>query len=313
MQLIIILLATVSILTFLSGVIVFFGASKGDKVRSAWFFLAAIFATVWMASISLFLEADPSWAPIIDWHVKWTFASAILIDISFLGYVAWRERYGKIITFFFLLCGLTISTLIFANPGLLYKEVLLTRTGNSVIMNIGPLYYAYIAFFCAIVPAIVVTLLKQSLKTHSSRKKGGDLVIMLSFGSSSTLVLIADLILPLFGNWGLIWLGPLALAVTIIGFYYTILRYRSLNLSSIWLKIFSYIVIIASIAIVYMVIFSAIFAALFRGSTPSTEVIILNFIMIMVFLLLMPAMTEVMNFVRSLISGKPAPKKKDTK
>ena len=80
-----------------------------------------------------------------------------------------------------------------------------------------------------------------------------------------------------------------------------------------WIKIFSYIVIIASIAIVYMVIFSAIFAALFRGSTPSTEVIILNFIMIMVFLLLMPAMTEVMNFVRSLISGKPAPKKKDTK
>lgn len=311
MQLIIILLATVSILTFLSGAIVFFGASKGDKLRSAWFFLAAIFATVWMASISLFLVAEPSWANIIDWHVKWTFVSAILIDISFLGYVAWREKYGKIITYVFLLIGAFISTLIFVNPGLLYSEVILSKTGNSVVMHMGPLYYAYIGFFCAIVPAVVVTLLKQFVKTHSSRKKGGDLVIMLSFGASSTIVLIADLIMPLLGNWKFIWLGPLALAVTIIAFYYTILRYRSLNLSSIWLKIFSYIVIIASIAIIYMVIFSIIFAALFRGSTPSTEVIILNFIMIMVFLLLMPAMNELIMFIRSLITGQTHNSKKD--
>lgn len=312
MQLIIILLTTVSILTFLSGAIVFFGASKGDKARSAWFFLAAIFATVWMTSISLFMEAKPSWVDVIDWHVKWTFVSAILIDISFLGYVSWHEKYGKLTTYIFLVLGGILSALIFLAPNLLYSEVVLANTGNSVVMNMGPLYYAYIGFFCAIVPAVVFTLLRQFANTHSSRKKGGDLVIMLSFGTSSTLVLIANLILPLLGNWSMIWLGPLALAVTIIAFYYTILRYRSLNLSSIWLKIFSYIVIIASIAIIYMVIFSVIFAALFRGSTPSTEVIILNFIMIMVFLLLMPAMNELITSVRALLSNQ-TPKKKDHK
>ena len=311
MQLTVILLATVAILTLLSGAIVFFGASKGDKVRSLWFFLAAIFATVWMASISLFLVAEPSWGDIIDWHVKWTFISAILIDISFLGYVAWREKYGQILTFIFLLAGLAISTFIYFTPDLLYSGVNLLRTGNSVTMNMGPLYYAYIGFFCAIVPAIILHLLKESIKTHSTRKKGGDLVIMGSFGLSSALVLVANLILPLFGNWGMIWLGPLALSVTIIAFYYTILRYRSLNLASIWLKIFSYIVIIASIAIVYMVIFYLIFTALFRGSTPSTEVIVLNFIMVVIFLLLMPAMNEIMQSIRSLISGQNA-KKKDS-
>ena len=63
-----------------------------------------------------------------------------------------------------------------------------------------------------------------------------------------------------------------------------------------------------------MVIFSAIFAALFRGSTPSTEVIILNFIMILIFLALMPAMNEFIKFVRSLISGqKPTTKKEHHK
>ena len=52
MQLIIILLSTVSILTFLSGLITFFGAKRGDRVKSAWFFAAAFFAPIWMISIS---------------------------------------------------------------------------------------------------------------------------------------------------------------------------------------------------------------------------------------------------------------------
>ncbi|MBQ3352872.1 hypothetical protein IJG89_00790 [Candidatus Saccharibacteria bacterium] len=311
MQLIVILLATVSILTFLSGAIVFFGASKGDRIRSTWFFLAAIFATVWMVSISLFLVAEPSWYSFIDWHVKWTFVSAILIDVAFLGYIAWREKYGKVMTFFFLLAGLAISTLIFCCPELLYSTVNLDRTGNSVVMNIDLLYILYNAFFAAIVPAIIITLLKQFIKTKSSRKKGGDLVIMISFGVSSAIVLVANLILPLLGNWSAIWLGPLALSATIIGFYYTILRYRALNLSSIWLKIFSYIVILASIAIIYMIIFSLIFAALFRGSTPSTEVIVLNFIMILIFLLLMPSMYELNLFVRKLIANDKTEEKKE--
>ncbi|MBR3228624.1 hypothetical protein IKF67_00040 [Candidatus Saccharibacteria bacterium] len=303
MQLIVILLGTVSVLTFLSGLIVFLGAKKGSRAHSAWFFSAAIFATVWMISICLFLTAKPDRMAMIDWHVKWTFASAILLDASFLGYVAWKEKYGKILTSIFLVLGLLLVGTIFLKPELLYKEVILANTGNSVVMNISALYFAYIAFFGLIVPAIIIYLLKQFIKTRSDRTKGGDLVIMLSFGGSSTIVLIVNLIMPLFGNWSMIWLGPLALSATIIGFYYTILKYKSLNLASAWLKIFSYIVIFASLAIVYMIIFSLIFAALFRGSTPSIEVIILNFLMVIVFLVLMPAINRVMVDVHSQISG----------
>lgn len=303
MQLIVILLTTVSILTFLSGAIVFFGSSKGDRARSAWYFAAAVFATVWMASISLFLTAKPAALETINWHVNWTFISAIFLDVAFLGYGAWHKKYGKIATFVFLALGLGISGLILAKPEMLYSSVVLSNVGNSVIMNMGPLYFSYIGFFSLIVPAIITVFLHQFFKTSSKRKRGGDVATMVSFGFSSTVVLIFNLILPLFGKWNLIWLGPLALAVTIIGVYYTILRFKMLNLSSIWLRLFSYVVIIASVAIVYMVIFSIIFAALFRGSTPSAEVIVLNFIMISIFLVLMPAMNGLMGSIRSLISG----------
>ncbi len=313
MQLIVILLATVAILTFLSGAIVFFGSSKGDRVRSAWYFTAAIFATAWMSSIALFLVAKPDSADTIIWHVNWTFVSAVFLDAAFLGYGAWSKRYGKIATTIFWIFGLVVGISILLNPGALYSDIVLSNTGNSVVLNTSPLYFAYIAFFATIVPAIIAVFFHQFLKSRSKRKKGGDIITMTSFGASSTVVLIVNLILPLLGNWGLIWLGPLALAMTILGVYYTILRYRMLNLSSIWLRIFSYIVIISSIAIVYMVIFSVIFAALFRGSTPSTEVIILNFIMILIFIALMPAMNGLMIFIRSLMVGQTSDDKKDQK
>ena len=83
-----------------------------------------------------------------------------------------------------------------------------------------------------------------------------------------------------FWTWNYIWVGPLAISATIIAFYYTILRYRVLNLSSRWLKAFSYIVMIASSAVVYM-----------------------NFIMIMIVVALLPAASELSMFIRSLISN----------
>lgn len=308
MQLIVILLTTVSVLTFLSGAIVFFGSSKADRIKSAWYFLAAIFATVWMSSISFFLVAPPSAIDSIGWHVNWTFASALFLDTAFLGYGAWDKKHGKAITLAFALLSIIVGSAILLYPDQLYSAVVLAHTGNSVVMNIDLLYFSYIGFFCAIVPAIIGVYLYQYLKTSSKRKRGGDIVTMASFGLSSTLVLIFNLILPLLNNWSLIWVGPLALAVTILSVYYTILRYKMLNLSSIWLRVFSYVVIIASIAIVYMIIFSVIFAALFRGSMPSTEVIILNFIMILIFIALMPAMTGLMDHIKILIAAPKAGK-----
>lgn len=303
MQLIAILLTTVSILTLLSGFTVFVGSKKSDSVRSTWFFIATIFATVWMASIALFLNASSDWSRnFMTVLVDLTYLSAIFIDIALLGYISWQHKYGKFITLFFLAAGLIFAGFFVANPSLLYTDVVLTNAGNSLITNIGPFYFTYIAFFCAIVPAVLITLLRQIIKSKSSRVRNGDLVLLIGFAISGTMSLIFNLILPLW-TWDLIWLGPLAISTTIIAFYYTILRYRALELGSAWLRILSYVVIITSAAVLYMIVFYVVFLAMFRGSSPSLEVVILNFIMVLFFLLLMPAMNELTSFIRSLISG----------
>ena len=308
MQLIAILLITVSILTFLSGLAVFFGASKGDRARSAWFFAATVFATIWMVSISLFLIATPAWQEQLTAIVDLTYISAIFIDIALLGYISWRKKYGKIATLTFTILGAIFAIIFISNPSLLYTEIKLSSAGNSLTTNFTPFYFTYIAFFCALVPAVMLTLLKQILDSRSTRIRGGDLVLLIGFGISGSVSLVFNLILPLW-NWSLIWLGPLAISTTILAFYYTILRYRALNLTSRWLKLLSYIVLITSAAVLYMIIFYIVFLAMFRGASPSIEVIILNFIMVLFFLLLMPAMNELTVFVRSLITADTKEKK----
>ncbi|MBQ3473828.1 hypothetical protein IJH24_00125 [Candidatus Saccharibacteria bacterium] len=302
MQLIVILLITVSILTVLSGATVFFGAKKGERLKSFWFFVATIFAAIWIVSICIFLRAAPNSTFNMAWHTNWTFVSAIFIDIALLAYISWQEKFGKLITAFFFILGLVLTGIFVNNPALLYTDIILANSGNSLVTNVGPFYFAYAGFFCLLVPAVMLTLLKQIITSSSFKKRGGDLVLLIGFGISGTMSLIFNLILT-FWRWDLIWLGPLAISTTIIAFYYSILRYRVLNLYSTWLKVLSYIVIITSLAVVYMVIFSIVFAAMFRGATPSTEVIVLNFIMILIVLLLLPATNELNMFIRSLISN----------
>ncbi len=311
MQLIAILLITVSILTLLSGIAAFFGATKGDRARSAWFLGATIFATIWMISISLFLIGTSDWKqmPLI---VNLTYVSAIFIDIALLGYINWRKKAGKITTLIFLVAGIIFAAFFMYNPSLLYTDIVLTSAGNSLVTNFGPFYFTYIAFFCALVPAVLITLFMRIIKSNSDRIKSGDLVLLIGFAISGTMSLIFNLILPLW-TWDLIWLGPLAISTTIIAFYYTILRYHAISLKSRWIKILSYIVLITSAAVLYMMVFYVVFIAMFRGSTPSIEVIMLNFIMVLFFLLLMPAMNELTAFVRSLIMGEETTSKKGKK
>lgn len=302
MQIITILLIIVSILTLLSGTAILFGSSRAERPRSAWFYVATIFATIWAISISAFISATPDWSNFIEIIVNLTFITAIFIDIALLGFINWRQKYGKPLTMIFLILGIVISSIFMYDHSLLYSEIHLTSVGNSISINITPFYFVYVAFFCMLVPAVIISLIRLIVKTTSKRVKGSDLVLLIGFMISGTTSLIFNLILP-FWTWDLIWLGPLAISTTIISFYYAVLRYRTLSLSSRWLKVLSYIVVITSSAVVYMAIFYIIFLAMFRGSTPSIEVVALNFIMILIVLALTPAMSEINMFINSLISN----------
>lgn len=91
------------------------------------------------------------------------------------------------------------------------------------------------------------------------------------------------------------------LSVVMLTYFYAILRYRVVSVSTPLLKTLAYVVILTSGVVVYMLIFYLIFNALFKIPNPSASVLVLNFLMIVIVLLLMPVINELMSSINSLI------------
>ena len=303
MQIVNILLNIVAVLALVAGATTFFGANKGDRARSAWFFAATVFSALWIFSVLTFQAARPGFdMDLIMYPACFCYISVLFTDVALLGYITWQRRSGKIATLMLTVLSFIFSCVVLIWPKLFQSEIIVTESINSIVFNMGPMYVIYVALACILTTAVFYTLTQQRKRSKSSRTKNGSTVLLVGFAISSLVTLVADLVIT-FWDWSYSWLGPLAISATIIAFYYSILRYRVLKLGSRWMRFLSFVVIIASVAIIYMVVFYIVFLAMFRGSNPSTEVIVLNFIMVFFFLLLMPAINETTAFMRSLISG----------
>lgn len=306
MHLIYILVIVVAVLTVLSGLTLVLGSAKAERPRSAWFLVAAIGEAIWGITISCFLalgsgEAQMNIAP---WLVKGIYGGAIIMDVALLGYISWKYKTGKLATIVFAVIGLILMAIFAYDPSVLYSSINLSSAGNSITIDLARMFYvAYALYFCAITPALCGFLIYQIRHTRSKKLKNGYLFFMIGIALAGLLSLIFDIILPP-TRYDLIWVGPLTIGLVILGFYYAILRFRMISLSTGWLKVMSYIAIIGSAVTVYLLIFHVVFSSLFKIANPSFQVILLNFIMIAIVMVLTPAISEVYSLTKSWILTK---------
>ncbi len=303
MHFIYILVIAVAILTILAALALVFGSSKSEKPHSLWFLSAAIGEVIWSVSIAVFLSLgdgniDVAVAP---WLVKGIYIGAILMDTSILGYVSWKYKLGKILTSLFLIVGIGIAAILIYDPSILYSEIILRDGSASLAIDMSKgFYYIYEVYFCLLIPSFCGFLLYKIKHTSSKKAKKGYLFFLVGLAVAGFLSGIFDLLMPPF-RYDLIWVGPLAIGLIILGFYFSILKFKMVSLDSSWLKVLSSIVIISSAFIVYLLIFNLVFSALFKVPNPSFQVILLNFIMIAIVLALVPAFSEIRDLTKSLI------------
>ena len=306
MYFIYVLVIAVAILTILAALALVFGSSKSERSHSLWFLAAAVGEVIWAVSIAVFLslgngDFDKSVAP---WLVKGIYIGAIIMDTSILGYVSWKYKLGKILTSMFLIVGIGLASILIYDPSILYSEIVLDNgaTALSIDMSRG-FYYAYEVYFCLLIPTFCGFLIYKIGHTTSKKAKKGYLFFLIGLAVAGLLSGIFDLLMPPF-RYDLIWIGPLAIGLIILGFYFSILKFKMVNLNSAWLKILSSVVLVSSAFIIYFLIFHLIFSALFKVPSPSFQVVLLNFIMIAVVLALVPAFSEIANLIKSLIMTK---------
>lgn len=296
-----ILLIATAILCLLTGFMSLVGVSKDMRGRQVWFFVTTIGCALWTAGIGIFQALGPNDLDKVKLPFYAIYLGSLLMAVSILGYASWRRTWGKIYT---VICGLVavfLAVVLILDPGLLYTDITLSNNGNSVQLYWGWYYITYCLFYVVNNTGFVIN---QYLNAKTNRKKNarkGDYLLFFGLLISGVLSIVFDLLIPPM-DYSLIWVGPLSLCVVMIAFFYSTLKYRLVSMSSRWLQVLAYGVILSIGAVIYMLLFYIIFTALFKIPNPSTSVLVLNFLMIIIVLLLMPVISEVTASVKSMIS-----------
>ncbi len=301
MSLVSILLFATAVLTILTGFMTVMGSSKADRKHSVWFFVSACASAVWAISIAIFLALPVDAEAVAPVVILFIYLSALLVSPSMLGYTSWKYTAGKILTCTSLLAGCILGGILIGNQDLLYEGFSLTYNGNSVQLINGWFYWLYMSYFVIVMSLFCCMTYYRARHATNKRIKTGMYVLLGGMIPAAICSAVSDLILPLWVRYDLIWVGPLSISITVIAFFYAALKYRIISIVTRWLKVMAYVVIMLAGAAIYMVLFYIIFTALFKIPNPSTSVLVLNFLMIVIVLLLMPVIQEISASVRSMI------------
>ena len=303
MQLIAILLITVSVLALLSGFAVFLGSSKGSRAQALSFLFTTIGVFGWSLSMAVFLILGENAVDFAVLPIFGIYLFTLIMDLFVLIYTGWKIKWSFIPITLSVIASILLGGALIYNPHFLYDSFTLSASGNSVAIRLDWYYISYIALMVFEgINVIALVLFRIKHTTNQAFKRGWkSFLICLAIGWAAAGVF--DLYLPLF-RYDLIWIGPLFIAIDFVIHYYAIIRYRLLDLASSWLKILSHIIVMSLAAVIYLTLFFIIFMALFKVPSPSSAVIILNVVMIIIVLLMFPILNELSSYFRSLSSIK---------
>ena len=302
MQIVNILLVLSGVLALSSGLVVFFGSVKNRKGAAFAYLMAMLGAAAWAFSMFAFLRTEPGELGRARVCLIIMYTSILVDTVMLFLYVGWRRKATWLFAGIFLMLMVWLSVSLAVDPSRLFAEIILDKSaGNSVVFANTFYTYAYMIICGASVLAFTVAAIIATVKARTKQERRGTLILMIGLLIGGGLGGFFDLLLPLQGDYSLIWIGPVATAAAILFYYYAILKYRLVSISSRWLKIFSYITLMAIVVAIYFALFFVFFFAIFRSTAPSLEVIMLNFFMILAVLLFTPAISEITAFARSLI------------
>lgn len=302
MNLVLILLVTTAVLTFLSGLLSLTGASRNDRGHIAWFFISNVGAVIWAISCGFFLNLATDQMDVAIWMVFGIYIGAFLMLVPLIGYSGWKYTIGKILTIIFILLAVVMAVALIYDPSLLYSEIILSNQGNRVVFTEGGWYYiAYSVWTVLSVATFNAITFYRARHARTKRQRNADYILLGGLSIAGVVSLVTNIIMPGMGQYSMIWVGPLTLSVVMLTYFYAILRYRVISVATPLLKALAYVVVLASGVVVYMLIFYVVFTALFKIPNPSASILVLNFLMIVIVLLLMPVINELMESINSLI------------
>jgi hypothetical protein len=296
-----IILLTAAIVAVILGVAVF--VQGGLNRKSIYFALMVLSAVVWATWLAVFLQEENVNQLVSRAQVFYTSTmvlpwAMLMMSMSFLTMK--ESTHIKVATLSGL-PGLLMIIIIYIRPDFLFAEPLRIDGVNSIVLHIvgyGIYSLIFAAYSLAAVAILIIVLRKMSKDLVLARKRIEHMVmayiVSLPFGA------FFNLILPWFGNYDLVWVGPLAILTFVVVSYIAIVKYGLFDMRATASKVLSYFVTIICLSLIYVVVFYLIFRFLFKVEEPSVEIFILNLAMSIVIMMLFPLIAHLNHFVRLL-------------
>jgi signal transduction histidine kinase len=235
-----------------------------------WMAALATAAGLWGVGVTIFLLSGSHQSDIANVVVRLYYVTAAVIPLCLIELALCfpKRREWHVATHVVLAAGfVTIATIAITEGGIVRDVLLDGEFGNSVILN--PFYYLlYVIYFLSYVATAVALFIQSYLETKQQHQQQlrrqlrsmiTGMMVALTFGG------FFNLILPLAGNYTLIWAGPPFTILFVVAQFYAIIKQGLFDLRAALARTTAYFALLTSLIIVYAFLIFSITDMFFAG------------------------------------------------
>jgi signal transduction histidine kinase len=234
------------------------------------FFLLAAGVAGWVVGIAAFMVSKSHMAA-ASWARFYYIAPLIIVSSSALfarvfpsgGQISKRRLIFVVGGF------LALAVPIAVWPGFLVGPIVDHSWGKEVILNKWQ-YLGYSAYLLAAFYLTLSTIYKKTKKEHGLYRAQAT-VFFDGYLISSVLGVLFNLFLPWFGNYRLIWIGPLASNFYVVATAYGIIRHRLFDVRLVAARAVGYLLSVVALGTLYGVVAFTIVTKILAGEVASVR------------------------------------------
>ncbi len=236
-------IVTLSIIAILNAVFSYFVVKGGNKITNTIFSLVTISVSLWALNLTFFIESSDINNVFIFANLYYIFAAAIPVlffcfSLVFpIRDVGFKNKYYLSFIPFILLILAIIS-----DKNTILKEISIHNSIKDVVLNTTN-YLFYGAYFIFFVLASYFVLIKKYKKVSNNTEKAQLILVIYGTAISYLLGMVFNLFLPWFGNYNLIWLGPLFSLIMVASIGYAIIKHHLFNVKVIATEILTFLLV----------------------------------------------------------------------
>jgi signal transduction histidine kinase len=238
------------------------------KALNIVFALVAVAVALWVGGIAAFLHTSVA-STALDWAKLYYIAPLIIVLSSVIFADVFpsggRIKRSKLVIALIGFSALVIPIALSSN--FLFSDLIYHSWGKEIILNKWP----YVFYSLYLGAAFLFTLIPLYKKTKHERGVYRAQVTVFFYGylTSCVLGVFFNLILPGFGNYQLIWIGPSTSTIYVVATAYGIVRHKLFDVRVFAARAVGYIFSIVALGAVYGVVAFGI-ASTFLGADNTT-------------------------------------------